>query len=243
MMIMISTSPPSAVHLTAEEANLFDLWHACGLGVVLEKAGSIDPILLFLRYGAEPKHGFAYSLGHPYFALVKRGLCQSAMRNLSRGDACSFVWIYRNMPYQTVLRLLRATLGSECEQPQYIPCMYDAGHPSFAANEAKWDRYCTMLALEGFPVHLSYALTRAVDWLSSYETLNDRFADHPLLPKMRQSLLRLGNRGHHDLFEAFGHRPSKMVPRTAGARKYMSVKGLERLAMMRHHAYRSKDTD
>ena len=69
------------------------------------------------------------------------------------------------------LRLLRATLGSECEQPQYIPCMYDAGHPSFAANEAKWDRYCTMLALEGFPVHLSYALTRAVDWLSSYETL------------------------------------------------------------------------
>ena len=53
VMIMISTSPPSAVHLTAEEANLFDLWHACGLGVVLEKAGGIDPILLFLRYGAE----------------------------------------------------------------------------------------------------------------------------------------------------------------------------------------------
>ena len=49
-MIMISTSPPSALHLTAEEANLFDLWHACGLGVVLEKAGSIDPILLII-YG------------------------------------------------------------------------------------------------------------------------------------------------------------------------------------------------
>lgn len=162
---------------------------------------------------------------------------------LSRGDACSFLWIYRNIPYETVLKLLRATLGGEYEQSEYIPCIYDAGHPSFAANEAKWDRYCTMLALEGFPVHLSYALTRAVDWLSSYETLNDRFSYHPLLPKMRQSLLRLGNRGHHDLFEAFGHRPGKMAPRTAGARKYMCVKGLDRVAMMRHHAYRSTGTD
>ena len=242
-MNIINLTPPNTVRLTAEETQLLDLWHTCGLGVVLEKAHGMDPILLFLRYGAEPKHGFAYSLGHPYFALVKRGLYQSAMRNLSRGDAWSFVWTYRNMPYRTVLKLLQATMSSEYEQPQYIPCMYDDGHLSFAENEAKWDRYCTMLALEGFPVHLSHALTRAVDWLSSYEILNDRFAGHPLLHKMRQSLLRLGNRGHHDLFEAFGHRPSKMAPLTAGARKYMSVKGLERLAMMRHHAYRSKDTD
>lgn len=239
-MNIINMTPPNDVRLTAEETQLLDLLHVCGLGIALDNAHQIDPILVYLQHGEEPKHGFAYSLGYPYYSAMKRGLRHSAWRNLSRGDACSLMWLYRTMPYDTMLKLVRAKLIGEYNEPTFNPSVYDANHPRFAANEVKWAKYCTMLALEGFPLKLSYDLSNAVFWLSSYEILQDRFADHPLLPKMRQSLLRLSNRGHHDLFDCDGMNFRKMKPRTAGARKYMSLKGLDQLAMMRHHVFASQ---
>jgi len=104
-------------------------------------------------------------------------------------------------------------------------------------------KHCTLLALEGFPLHVGHRSNRATEWLSSYESLECRFAGAPILVRMRKSVLRLANRGHHDLFEALGKTAMKVKPKTAGARKYMSLKGFDRLSMMRHHAYRSKDAD
>jgi len=232
---------PNTLRLTAQETQLLDLWYACGLGPVLEQAQGIEPVLLYLQQApaATEQNRLSSKLSGPYFAIIKRSLGRSAFKQLPLGDAQSFVWVFRNLSYQTVLRLLQATLSGDDNKTNYTPCTYDAAHPNFASNEAKWDKYCTLLALEGFPVELSYSLTRAVHWLSTYEALQDRFTGYPLLPKMRRSLIRMANRGHHELFNAFGHRPSEMRPRTAGARKYMSVKGLDRLAMMRHHAYLS----
>ena len=96
-----------------------------------------------------------------------------------------------------------------------------------------------MLALEGFPVRLSYRMSSAIDWLSSYEALQDRFVDYPLLLKMRKSLLRFGNQGHHDMVKLLGSKSSLSPSYTAGLRKYMNVRGLDRLAMMRQYTYNS----
>ena len=239
-MNLINLPASSSVHLTKEETQLLDLWHACGLSLVLENAQQIEPILLYLQYGAEHQDGFAYNLSYPYYAVMERAFWQSAARSLQRSDAYSFMWIYRYSSYETSLKLLRAKLIGGYDEPDYIPSGYNSNHPSFAVNEAKWAKYCTLLALEGFPTRLSYRLYRAIDWLSSYEALQDRFEEDPLLLKMRKSLLRLGNRGHHDLIAGWGDKSLQLPPQTAGVRKYMSTKGLDRLAMMRQYTHDSQ---
>lgn len=238
-MNIINITAPNAVHLTEEEATLLDLWQTCGLSLVLENAQQIEPILAYLQYSPEPQHGFAFYLGYPYYRLIERNLWCSAVLKLSRGDARTFMWMFRAVPYETVLKLLRAKLAGGHRELEYIPSEYNYNHLSFEANEAKWAKYCTMLALEGFPVRLSYRMSSAIDWLSSYEALQDRFVDYPLLLKMRKSLLRFGNQGHHDMVKLLGSKSSLSPSYTAGLRKYMNVRGLDRLAMMRQYTYNS----
>jgi len=244
-MNIINLTPPNTVRLTAEETQLLDLWHTCGLGVVLEKAHGIDPILLYLQQApvsTEPSR-LASNLSGPYHRIIKRGLWRSALNQLPLGDAQSFIWVFRNIPYETLLRLIKVTLSGQYTGPKYQPSVYGPKHPTFAKHEAAWAKHCTLLALEGFPLHVGHRSNRATEWLSSYESLECRFAGAPILVRMRKSVLRLANRGHHDLFEALGKTAMKVKPKTAGARKYMSLKGFDRLSMMRHHAYRSKDAD
>lgn len=236
-MNVIKMSPPSVVDLTVEETQLLDLWHACGLSTVLENAHQIDPILLYLQCGEATEHGFAYDLGYPYFNVMAQSFWQAARRNLARGDAYSLMWMYRHLPYEITLKLLRAKLGGGYREVEYRPSAYNAEHFSFSANEARWAKYCTVLAIEDFPIRLGYRLDRAIDWFSSFENLQRRFEDYPVLPRIRQSLLRLGNRGHHDLCSIYGHEVLQLHPHTTGVRKYMKVKGFDRLAMMRHYSH------
>jgi hypothetical protein len=233
----INMTLPIDVCLTAEETQLLDLWHACGLGAVLKNAHQIDPILLYLQYGKATEHGFVYDLSYPYFNVMARSFWHAARLNLARGDTYSFMWMYHHLPYEITLKLLRAKLSGGHREVEYLPSGYNADHLSFTANEARWAKYCTVLAIEGFPIELGYRLNRAIDWFSSYENLQGRFKDYPVLPKMRQSLLRLGNRGHHDFCSIFGRKTLQLRPHTAGVRKYMNVKGLDRLEMMRHYSY------
>lgn len=239
-MNIINITTPNAVHLTEEEVTLLDLWHTCGLSLVLENAQQIEPILAYLQYSPEPQHGFAFYLSYPYYRLIERDLWCSAVLQLPRGDARSFMWIFRAVPYETVLKLLRAKLTGGHRELEYIPSVYNSNHLSFEANQAKWAKYCTMLALEDFPAQLSFKLSSAIDWLSSYEALQDRFVDYSLLPKMRKSLLRFGNQGHHDMIKLRGHKVLQSPPYTAGVRKYMNVRGLDRLALMRQYTYDSQ---
>ena len=241
-MNVINMTPPNTVRLTVEQTQLLDLWHACGLAAVLGKAQGIEPILLYLQQAplsTEPNH-LASNLSGLYYRIIKRGLWRSALNQLPLGDAQSFIWVFRNIPYDTVLRLIKATVTDQYTGPKYQPSVYGPSHPTFAEHETTWAKHCTLLALEGFPLHVSHRSNRATEWLSSYECLECRFAGAPILIRMRKSVLRLANRGHHDLFEALGKAAMKVKPKTAGARKYMSLKGFDRLSLMRHHAYNSQ---
>ena len=242
-MNVINITAPNAVHLTEEEVTLFDLLHTCGLSLVIKNAYDIDPILFYLQYGQAAEHGSKYDLSYSYFAVLERSFWSAARWNLAPGDAHSFMWIYRHLSYELLTKLLRAKLNGGYRELEYLPSTYKADHPSFVANEAKWAKYCTLLAIEGFPIKLGYRLDRAIDWFSSYESLEARFEDHPVILKMRQSLLRAGNRGHHDFCAIFGRKALQLRPHTAGVRKYMTTRGFDRLAMMRQYTYDSKKGD
>jgi len=55
---------------------------------------------------------------------------------------------------------------------------------------------------------------------------------------MRKSLLRLANRGHHEILRRYGKQLEQ-----ANSRLYMKLNGLERVAFMRHYLVWSKGVD
>ena len=239
-MNIINLTPPNTVRLTAEETQLLDLWHACGLASVLEKARGIKPILMYLQQAplsTEPNH-LASNLNGPYYRIIKRSLWRSALSQLPVGDAHSFIWLFRNIPYDTVLRLVKATVSGQYTGPKYQPSVYGPSHPTFAEHEENWAQHCTLVAIEGSPPRPSFNFLKATEWLSSYECLECRFAGAPILIRMRKSILRLANRGHHEMLRRYGKQLKQANPRL-----YMKLKGLERVAFMRHYLVWGKGVD
>ena len=45
-----TTAHQSSFRLTDYETQMLNLWHACGLGTVLENARGVDPILVYLQH-------------------------------------------------------------------------------------------------------------------------------------------------------------------------------------------------
>ena len=218
---------------------MLNLWQACGLSKVIEHAEGLEPILMYLGNSPRQKltDGFFLNRRLSYFKLLQAGLSQSARQNLTKGDAQSCMWLYRYFAPETRLQLIRSSMRSLEEEVAYKPSIYCPDHSTFKTHNSKWDKHCTLLALEGFPTELSYSSVRAIHWLTSYETLSVQFSNLPILNKMRRSLLKLGNQGHINFLRVGGRPIRNLKPKTAGARKYMSLSGLDRIALMRHHAY------
>jgi hypothetical protein len=225
--------------LSKDAWEMLNLWQACGLSKVIEHAEGLEPVLMYLRNSPRQKltDGFCLNRRMSYFELLQAGLSRSARQNLAKGDAQSCMWLYRYFAPEMRLQLIRSSMLSLEADVAYKPSIYCPDHSNFKTHNATWDKYCTLLALEGFPTELSYSSIRATHWLTSYETLSLKFPNLPILDKMRRSLLKLGNQGHIDFLRVGGRPIQNLKPKTAGARKYMSLIGLDRIALMRHHAY------
>lgn len=236
-MNIMSQPQNSGLILSPYETSLLNIWHACGLGVIVEDNITSNPVLVYLQHAQEPEHGFASSLGYPYYMGLRLSFFYSARASLNFGDRNSCMWMFRALSYPMVIKLIRATLDGQYSGPAYQANVYNAAHPTFKHNEVKWEQNSMMFAIEKFPTDLGWRWESAVHWLSSYEALLHYYPDHPLLKKMRKSLLRLGNHGHNELLAAGSKPKHEIRPKTAGARRYMSVKGLDRLSMMRHYAH------
>jgi hypothetical protein len=222
------------------EEQTLNLWHTSGLAEALQKAEGLEPIMMYLRHVPEQKllDGFEANYDMSYFTLLRAGLWRAARRNLSTGDALSCMWIYRNLPPEMRLRLIRASLLGLGSNQNYTPSEYGPKHPGFGVNNEKWDKHCILFALKDFPNKVSYRSILSTKWLTSYETLVEKFPNNPMLYKMRRSLVQFGYKGHID-FMRIGQRPiQSLKPRTSCARKYMSLRGADRVAFMRHYDYR-----
>lgn len=222
-----------------DEEQTLNLWHASGLAEALKKAEGLEPIMMYLCHAPKQEllDGFVANYDMSYFTLLRAGLWRAARRNLSTGDAHSCIWIYRNLPPEMRLRLIRASLLGLGGNQNYTPSEYGPQHPGFSVNNEKWDKYCMLFALEDFPTVVSYRSILSTKWLTSYEALEHRFPSSPMLYKMRRSLVQFGYKGHIDFLRLFKRPIQSLKPSTSGARKYMSLRGADRIALMRHYDY------
>jgi len=223
-----------------DEEQTLNLWHASGLAEALKRAEGLEPIIMYLRHAPKQEllDGFKANYDMSYFTRLRAGLWRAARRNLSKGDALGCMWIYRSLSPELRLRLIRASLLGLGSNQNYTPSEYGPQHPSFSVNNEKWDKHCILFALEDFPNEVSYRSILSTKWLTSYEVLEHRLPNNPMLYKMRRSLVQFGYKGHID-FMRIGQRPiQSLKPRTSCARKYMSLRGADRIAFMRHYDYR-----
>lgn len=234
-----NTFAPASFLLTPGEEQLLGIWQACGLERVLEGCQGLEPIFAYLKHthSVQLSTGMMTDRGDPYFKHFKRILMQSAANTVSSADRWSFSWMFRNLPYETSLRLIKAALSSDYSREEYYPTSFNPQHPTFAQHEATWAHRCTLVAIEGLPPYPSFNFMKATEWLSSYESLECQFGGAPVLGKMRKSILRLANRGHHEMLR-YGKQLKQANPRL-----YMELKGLERVAFMRHYLVWGKGVD
>ena len=225
--------------LTPEEEQLLAIWRACGLEPTLKVCQGLDPIFLYLKHSDNGSlaSGMRTDRGDPYFKPFKRILMQSASKAVSTADKWSFFWLFRNLPYETSLRLLKAVLRGDYPLEEYYPCTFNAQHPTFAKHQAIWAKRCTLLAIGGLPPQPSFNFMKATEWLTSYESLECRFDGAPILGKMRKSIQRLANRGHHETVRPYGKQFEQLNPRNEIPRFYVELKGLERVALIRQYIH------